>query len=172
MTSYLDISGAKKRNETSLSTLYLDCKMNQIIPGVFVGDALSAKSNTVITRVVNAGQLKNLAGTPSTDYLRIEIDDTGSHQDLLAFNDAIPSFLTFMDKTDPKERPVLIHCQLGVSRSCSLMVVYLLAKKVCATVEEAIDYVRMKRSVAFINRQHVYRDVIEDWFSNFQLTFL
>lgn len=94
--------------------------MDEIVPGVFVGDAISARSaDSKIKRVVNAGQLKNL-----------------------------------------------IHCQLGVSRSCSLMVVYLLVKNICSTVDEAIAYVQKKRSVAFINRRHLYRDVIEDWFSN------
>lgn len=140
--------------------------MDEIIPGVFVGDAISARSaRTKIKRVVNAGQLKNLANIPSDDYLRLEIDDSGTEQDLLAFHDAIPTFLKFMDEADPKEKPVLIHCQLGVSRSCSLMVVYLLAKNVCATVDEAIDYIRKRRSVAFINRRYIYRGVIEEWVS-------
>lgn len=139
-------------------------QMDEIIPGVFVGDAISARhTKDKIKRVVNAGQLKNLANVLEADYLRVEIDDTGSHQDLLAFHDAIPAFLKFMDEADPKEKAVLIHCQLGVSRSCSLMVVYLLAKNVCDTVDEAIDYIQKKRSVAFINRRHVYRAVIEEW---------
>ena len=139
--------------------------MNEIIPGVFVGDAISARNTKKnIKRVVNAGQLKNLANLPPADYLKIEIDDDGSYDDLLAFYDAIPRFLHFMDASDVIQSPVLIHCQLGVSRSCSLMVVYLLAKNMCATVDEAIALVKAKRSVAFINRRHVYKSVIEEWF--------
>ena len=121
------------------------------------------KKNTVIKRIVNVGQIKNVANLPPSDYLRIDINDTGSNKDLDVFSNAIQRFLQFMDSIDPKVSPVLIHCQLGVSRSCSLVIVYLLAQKVCKTVDEAIDYIKARRSVAFINRRHVYRQVIEDW---------
>lgn len=138
--------------------------MDEILPGVFVGDAISArKKKPVIQRIVNVGQIKNFANLPSTHYLRIDINDTGSNKDLDTFDKAIPLFLQFMDMVSPEVSPVLIHCQLGVSRSCSLVIVYLLAQKVCKTVDEAIEYIKAKRSVAFINRRYVYRKVIEDW---------
>lgn len=130
--------------------------MDEIVPGVFVGDAISARHQNhknVIKRVVNAGQLKNIANVPADDYLCINIEDSGTYEDLLAFMDAV----------EPQKKPVLIHCQLGVSRSCSLAVVYLLAKRICTTVNEAIAFVRSKRRVAFINRKYYYKEVIEDW---------
>lgn len=140
--------------------------MDEVIQGIFIGDAISARECRNIRRVVNAGQVKNLADIPPDRYLRIEIDDSGTYQDLLAFNDAIPTFLEFMNKANTKEEPVLIHCQQGVSRSCSLMAVYLLSKKICASLDDAIDFIKQRRSIAFVNSRYIYRDVIEDWFSN------
>lgn len=60
--------------------------------------------------------------------------------------DGMEEALQFLDEkvNDDSIKNVLIHCQMGISRSASVMIAYLIAKN-SATYEEAYDFVQEKR---------------------------
>lgn len=80
-------------------------------------------------------------------------------------HDAIRRFLEFMDEHPLETHPVLVHCQAGISRSCSMIAAYLLHKKLCTTVDEAVEFIMVKRSNAFCDGSWVvYRNALNDYF--------
>lgn len=130
----------------------------EIIPGVFVGDQFTAKDQLFfkknnITRVVNCTPDVPFY-FPGVRYYRIPIGDS-SHfddNDIMARN--LPVAVGFIMEAQPgKYRGVLIHCHVGVSRSCTVAVA-LLRTCFTNTIDEAIKIVVSKRPVAFFNGNH------------------
>ena len=67
----------------------------------------------------------------------------------MTFMREVHSILEFIDKCLEKKRPVLVHCQLGKSRSCSVVAAYLLHKDMVGTVQEAKGFIIEKHPQAF-----------------------
>jgi len=129
--------------------------MQLIIPNLYLGDIssilyISKEEKEKIKRVVNtAGELENFANYPLDKYLHIPLKDDGTFEDLMVFNDSIRPFIKFMDAVKLEDSPVLIHCQMGMSRSCSMLAVYLLHKGICKDFKSAVEYIVDKRPQAF-----------------------
>jgi protein-tyrosine phosphatase len=50
-----------------------------------------------------------------------------------------------------ENKPVLVHCFAGMQRSCALVACYLI-KYNNMTPDEAIDYIKLKRPIAFFGK--------------------
>lgn len=72
-----------------------------------------------------------------------------------------PEALDFIDGATQKGGKVYIHCIAGISRSSTIVCAYLMKTKKW-TAEEAIEFVRSKRSVA--NPNEGFREQLDVWY--------
>jgi atypical dual specificity phosphatase len=99
-----------------------------IIPGLFLGDAYHAADGATLRRlgirwVLNATvNLDNLLeNDDDVEYLQLKLRDE-VNQSLV---EAIPLAIAFIRNALSRDESVLVHCQMGASRSASLVIAYL-----------------------------------------------
>ncbi len=121
--------------------------MSQIVPGVYVSNHDNAMNDVVrahyrLRAIVNC--TRDMPFTSSTDVkkLRVPIDDNADQNELLYANiDTATSFIH-------AHRPVLVHCYVGVSRSPSVVALYLI-RYYHVSMVVAIGRIRAVRPFAF-----------------------
>lgn len=133
--------------------------VTEILPGVFIGDQMVAQTKQFfddfqITHVVNC-TVNVPCYFPHVRYLRIPVLDypTDENNEIMVkgINRAIP-FIA-QARLNPNNK-VLIHCQAGVSRSCTIAAA--LVRYCCAeSIDQAIALVVAKRPIAFFSGVHV-----------------
>lgn len=129
---------------------------DEVFPGIFVGDELDATDvdylkKTGITHVLNVsqGSVPGQVNTTAQDYVGTDIkfkglqiiDYTGTNLD-----EHLKEIIQFVDDAIDNEGKVLVHCQLGVSRSPSVVAAYLVACK-GFSAEKAILTIRQMRDI-------------------------
>jgi predicted protein tyrosine phosphatase len=115
--------------------------MHEIIPGLYLGDYVSAskKKNLErrnIRRVISLGSLENhteYAWYKDVEYLFIYIDD----HPLEPINKHFDECIKFIGNPSPTDS-VLIHCHAGISRSATIVIAYLIK-------EQKMDYYEAHR---------------------------
>ncbi|CAL8336371.1 dual specificity protein phosphatase 26 [Gadus morhua] len=125
---------------------------DEVWPKLYIGDQHSAEnladlSLQRITHVLNAAQCRRHAGADlykgtSITYMGIEARDSCNF-------DLSPNFqraACFIDGALGRGGRVLVHCQVGVSRSATLVLAYLMLKQ-RLTLVEAICAVKNHRGV-------------------------
>jgi len=75
-------------------------------------------------------------------YKKIAIEDTSETDILCHFDDAT----SYIRRCVMADRPILVHCVVGVSRSPTIVVAYLMRYHGMGA-DEGIDYVQSKRSI-------------------------
>jgi protein-tyrosine phosphatase len=100
---------------------------NKITPILYLGDAKLARSkyfleNNNIHGIINATTNEPNAYPESYDYLRVNIDDEPSEQILPFFRHVFE----FIRRHHNLGQGVLVHCQMGISRSATLVIAYLM----------------------------------------------
>ncbi|KAI0977878.1 hypothetical protein GJ496_001893 [Pomphorhynchus laevis] len=129
---------------------------SRILSHLYLGDGRTATDLNVlkrlgITHVLNAaqGSMLGQVATNATYYYHFNIDFFGIPAlDSLNFN-MMPYFESaadFIDSAIRKRGTVYVHCKVGVSRSASIVLAYLMIKKQM-TLENAIKYVQSKRMI-------------------------
>lgn len=126
----------------------------EILPGIFVGNQWTASDaqffgEKSIRRVVNCTNTVPFYFTDKATYFRIPVDDSNNEIDnnkMAAY--LLPAIRFILEIQPNSNRGVLIHCQAGVSRSCTVAAAVL---RFCCipTIPLAIEEVIRKRSVAF-----------------------
>lgn len=116
--------------------------VTHIVDNIYLGDANSRYyvEELGIDRVVEIGErdeLKNYLPL-KVQTLPVEISDN-REVSIEPFTVKVWDFIQTNDK------PVLIHCKMGVSRSATFVLSYMIVKK-GYTLHEALEYVRSKRS--------------------------
>ncbi|KAJ6487779.1 hypothetical protein C8R45DRAFT_994291 [Mycena sanguinolenta] len=118
--------------------------MDEIIPGLFVGDLPSAKNTENLKANNIFSILSAMRGrvTINETFVRHQIllDDTEEADVLAHFIPAI----TFIQAELDKGRGVLVHCQAGMSRSVTIVAAYLMYTKNIDT-QAALDIIRQAR---------------------------
>jgi len=132
----------------------------EFLPGIFVGDKFIAsdenffKENNIV-RVVNCTSTLPFSFPSRAQYFRIPIEDSSDeiNNNLMAAY-LIPAIKFVMEVQPRKGRGVLIHCQAGISRSCTVAVGVLRAC-CCSTIKQAMETLMMKRDIAFFRGMYV-----------------
>lgn len=157
-TSLPDASTFRKYTESDFLherlLLGLDC--DEVYPGIFIGDEGAAKNKEYlrgigITHVLNAaeglhiGQVDTNAtyykGTPIV-YLGLPLMDLPESQISTHFNEAA----SFIEGALQSRGKVLVHCVMGMSRSATIVIAYLMLRK-GLNAEAAVRSIRMHRDV-------------------------
>ena len=130
--------------------------MSLIVPNLYLGDFENAKSmkwlmDHKITHILNcAKELPDLYRY-NFNYCNLYLDDI-PEQDI--HNGLLLSF-EFLNKALSKQgNVVLVHCMMGISRSSSMVIHYLM-KKNRWSYDQAYTFVRGKRDIIHPNRGFV-----------------
>lgn len=78
---------------------------------------------------------------PPEQRLHIPIEDTISASVL----PHVPQFITFMEKH--KDKRIYVHCQMGISRSATFVIIYLIYKYPGYKCDDTINFVKMRRYI-------------------------
>lgn len=133
---------------------------SEIMPGVYVGDRFVANDEQFfrrrnIVRVVNCTEVVPFYFPQLARYFRVPVDDSSGDADnnvMAAY--MLPAIRFIMEGRPSGERGVLIHCQAGVSRSCTVAVGLL---RFCCfpTIAHAIRALVDRRNVAFFGGRYL-----------------
>lgn len=120
---------------------------HQITPNLYLGCAKIARSkyfldSNRIHGIINVTTREPNVYPESYDYLRVSIDDDPKEKIHLFFNDVVE----FIRRHHTLGHSVLIHCQMGISRSATLIIAYLMidGRK---TLGEAFQQVKNVRQI-------------------------
>ena len=160
MCSHLNIRSTVDRNK--YLTIYPNCVIESQI---YIGSAIQAKNWKIIrdlriTHIINATYEHECVFKDEIKYLHVEIED--SHNEKInktfkvaldficeafdAYSQCLNEEMKTCDEKVTELRPpvFLIHCNLGISRSSSILIAYLIAKyRLCLCA--AFKYVKDKR---------------------------
>ena len=145
-----------------ITNLYIE--PNEIIPGVYLGNAYNASNYSTI-QYYNIKNILNISkelpnyfeNNTDITYKKIEIiDDAENHitewiQDIISFIDTI---------TINSENSLLVHCYMGSSRSASVILI-ILVYKYGFSFDQALTLIKSKREIVNINTN--FLEDIKDW---------
>ncbi|XP_061084527.1 dual specificity protein phosphatase 13B-like [Conger conger] len=128
--------------------------VNQVWPNIYIGNAATARDkstlfNMRITHIVNAAHGPYHVNTGSRFYTDMSVDYYGVEADDCSDFNLSPYFnpvAKFIRAALSQRGKVLVHCAMGVSRSATLVLAYLM---ICEnlTLLEAINAVRRHRDI-------------------------
>ena len=104
------------------------CNIIQKINKIKVAKSLETLNSNCITQVVNLSALtveNYFEGLPNFSYLSFKMVD-GRDDDISWFFCDVVKFIEMGRQTG---RKTLLHCEKGISRSCSLAIAYIMWKK-------------------------------------------
>ncbi|CAF0802310.1 unnamed protein product [Rotaria sp. Silwood1] len=139
--------------------------MTEILPHIFVGNALDAQSQerltqNGITHIVNCTPDLPFYWEKKYEYMRIGALDSPSQNLRKHFDD----FIEFIDNAlRVKTNNVLVHCSAGISRSPTLVLAYMM-KKNRWTLDEAFDKMRKLRQIVDPNVSFIIQ--LREWEKN------
>lgn len=130
---------------------------NEIVPNVWISDLDTALHpgfirDCGIKRVINVTEMApfitEVTAVPKLDTFRIPISDVASEQWSLL--ESLPKAVDLIHESVTQGNPVLVHCHMGISRSCTVVAAYLLKHcPDCTTVADAVRHVQSRRPQAF-----------------------
>jgi protein-tyrosine phosphatase len=117
--------------------------VHEIIPGLFLADVLQVlQSDINFDSVVNCTQeLGNVLKKDDYCYMKIPLTDTDTFEEGMLFYSNMSKIHSFIDLELSRQKKIVIHCQLGKSRSPSVVASYLIHSKLCSNVKEAWKYI-------------------------------
>lgn len=131
---------------------------NEIITGLFVGNQHTRDfCGDDVSLVVNCTQ--KVEAVPDKKTIHLKIGDA-TNQAMILYEMLIEQKV--LDKIHDaltNGSQVLVHCRVGMSRSCSVVACYLVRYK-GMTTDKAIRFIRARRTIAFEQGTH-FRDTIE-----------
>ena len=122
--------------------------VDKIIEYLFVGNAKSLELNVNYDMIVNCTKDIPFTISQTTKCIRLPINDNPDECNKFLYEINNTYVLEHMDYYIKNKRPVLVHCSMGIQRSCALIACYLV-KYNGWTPTDAIHYIKSKRPIAF-----------------------
>ncbi|TFK96772.1 protein-tyrosine phosphatase-like protein, partial [Pterulicium gracile] len=129
-----------------------DDEPTQIFPRLFISSLSTAESSSIIcahriTHILTIHRLAPpiLSTSHPIERMHLPLTDT-PFTDLLCHLPSTTQWIHDSLTSSPDSR-VLVHCEMGISRSTSVVVGYIMWARGCA-VDEAVGMVKEKRAVA------------------------
>lgn len=131
----------------------MDLTYNEIIDCLFIGNSKSIYYRS-FDMIVNCTMDHEIAfpdsiyNNSNTVYVRIPIKDDPFESNKLLSLIQETNILEQINLYITNKKSVLIHCSMGIQRSCTLVACYLIYYYKM-TPEKAIEFIRTKRPIAF-----------------------
>ena len=129
-------------------------KLDEILPRLYLSSSDPAISKEIldsehITHIVNV--TTNVANKfePEITYKKVVINDDARENLSIHFE----STYEFIEKalSEKNSNRVLVHCNAGVSRSATIVMAYLMQKRIFTTYADAYKHVQFKRPIVYPN---------------------
>ena len=129
---------------------------DEIIPNLYLGSikALGTYDYKALDYYMVVDLIKHtfLLEKPNTHiYINLPVHDSPDECKKLLSLIHETHVLEKMHLALEEKKPVLVHCFAGMQRSCALVACYLI-KYNNMTPDEAIDYIKLKRPIAFFGK--------------------
>ena len=141
--------------------------LNEIIDNLYIGNSKSFINNNFDLIVNCTKEYEIPFSTNNTSMnIRISIKDDPYECDkfLSIINDS--NVLDIINDFITNKKTVLVHCSMGMQRSCALVTCYLI-KYYSMDYIEAIKYIKSRRPIAFFGNINLL-STIEKFFENFK----
>lgn len=139
---------------------------DQIIEYLFLGSKRAVDTYAYqFSMIVNCTRSSDIP-FPKNDtiQIRIPINDDPSDCDKLGLLIQETRVLEQIHESIVAKQPVLVHCFAGMQRSCALVACYLI-KYYGMTPDEAVEYIRHKRPIAFFGEVN-FKSAIDAFYVN------
>lgn len=140
--------------------------MNQILEHLYLTDYYNAKSKDNINSfnikfVVNCTYECENVFDKEIDYFKLFIDDN-EMENIYIYFDKVADLI---HKYRLEGKNVLVHCLMGISRSSSIIIAYLI-KYHNMNFEEAYNFVKSKRNI--VNPNKGFRNQLMEYYDRFK----
>jgi len=139
-----------------------DDPANEIIPRLWLGNRQASQNEfwlrqNDITVVFNATKdIPFVSGIPS--MYRVPVDDNLQEDEIRNMGLWSWEIVFKVIKEYKQRKTILIHCAAGMQRSAAIVAMVLIAMFRCST-DEAIAYIKKKRSIAFYGQANFYKSI-------------
>ena len=145
-----------------------DLLLHKIIEYLYLGSANALKqTDHVFSLIVNCTRDGEIAINPklSATAIRISIDDDPKESDKLLTILKDLNVLEQIHTHIKNQQNVLVHCMMGMQRSCAVVACYLM--KYCyQTPAETVKYIQTKRPIAFFMNVNFWDAMVNFYFCN------
>jgi len=126
---------------------------NEIVPRLWLGNAKAAHDTAFlkekgITTVFNCSKDISFHSSAKRCY-RIPVDDNLQQEEIRNLELWSFEIVSKLSQEYKQGKPVLVHCAAGMQRSAAVVAMFLVAT-MKLTTEDAIEYIRKKRVIAFM----------------------
>lgn len=132
---------------------------DEIVDYLFVGNAKSLELQK-FDMIVNCTKDIHFPTYSEVKCFRIPVNDSPDEWNKLLYEIHNTLVLEHMDYHIRNKRSVLVHCSMGIQRSCALVACYLI-KYYGWTPTETIGYIKEKRPIAFFGNVHFLQTMNE-----------
>ncbi len=122
---------------------------NEIIPGLFLGDAGFVYEDLVFELIVNCCPEVDMRYKQPSNVIYLKFNDDPRDNDKFLSELKKHNVLEQIHEHVVTQKPVIVHCAMGVQRSASVVACYLLKYNITNGVQNTLDFIRGKRVGAF-----------------------
>jgi protein-tyrosine phosphatase len=139
---------------------------DEIVPHLYLGSIKAlgtydykALDYYMIVDLIKYTLLTDKKISPNQIYINLPVHDSPDECDTLLSLIKESCVLEKIHLALQENKPVLVHCFVGMQRSCALVACYLI-KYHTMTPDEAIDYIKCKRPIAFFGRVNFMETIL------------
>ncbi len=142
-------SNNKPPEEPTKVTLYPKNDLDLIIPNLYLGNVSAAKDNELLKNL-NITHVLTIEdrSLDSSQYKVLEKYKFKKLADMHNCNilEVLEECLEFIDEAIKESKNILVHCYMGMSRSATLVMAYIMAREK-QSVKKTLDQVKKQRFV-------------------------